>query len=241
MRTSDAIDKIAPALVKAQSAFEGAAKSSANPHFRSKYADLAAVVDATKEALSTNGLAVVQALGAVTDGKLAITTTLLHSSGQWLAADLQIPVQKLDPQGFGSASTYGRRYALMALLGVPAVDDDGEAAMERGKPEKPQPAAANTIHEDGEDWPGCPVEGVEVLNASQAKKLGKGDLAGDLIHGIREMKDVWDVEAFLNKHTGEIATWPKPWRVRAANEFRIQCEDINVDLAEIMNPKGKAA
>ena len=239
MRTSEQIDKIAPALVKAQGAFDGAAKGAVNPQFKSKYADLAAVVEATREALAANGLAVVQALGAVTDGKLKITTTLLHSSGQWLAADLEIPVQRLDPQGFGSASTYGRRYALMALLGVPAVDDDGEAAMER-KPQ-PAPAAANTIHEDGEDWPGCPIEGVEVLNASQAKKLGKGDLAGDLIHVIRELKDVWDVEAFLNKHTGEIATWPKPWRVKAANEFRLQCEDINVDLAEILNPKGKAA
>lgn len=240
MRTSDTIDKLSAALAKAQGSFEGAARSSENPHFRSKYANLAAVVDATREALAENNLAVVQGLGAIVENRLSITTRLIHASGQWLESELQIPLSKLDPQGFGSASTYGRRYALMALLGVPAVDDDAEAAMER-KPEKKAPAAANTIHEDGDDWPGCPLQGVEVLNPSQANKVGKGKLAGVLVNEIPDLKDQWDVETFVFQHTPEIATWPKPWRVKIANELRLRCEELNVNPDELKPGTRKAA
>lgn len=128
MQTSEAIDKIAPAFVKAQAACNGAKKSSNNPHFKSKYADLSAVWSACEEALEANSLAVVQGLGEVIDGKLHIETMLLHSSGQWMKSLASIPLPKSDPQGYGSASTYARRYTLAAMMGIVQEDDDGNAA-----------------------------------------------------------------------------------------------------------------
>lgn len=144
MQTSEAIDKIAPAFVKAQAACNGAKKSSNNPHFKSKYADLSAVWGACEEALEANALAVVQGLGEVIDGKLHIETMLLHSSGQWMKSLASIPLPKSDPQGYGSASTYARRYTLAAMMGIVQEDDDGNAASKPAndaKTEKPAPLA----------------------------------------------------------------------------------------------------
>jgi hypothetical protein len=128
MITSEQIDKIAPAFVKAQAACNGAKKSSSNPHFKSKYADLSAVWDACEGALESNKLSVLQGLGEVIDGKMQIETMLLHDSGQWIKSLASIPLPKADPQGYGSASTYARRYTLAALMGIVQEDDDGNAA-----------------------------------------------------------------------------------------------------------------
>lgn len=135
MITSETIDKIAPAFVKAQAACNGAKKSSNNPHFKSKYADLSAVWDACESALEVNKLSVLQGLGEVIDGKMQIETMLLHESGQWIKSLASIPLPKSDPQGYGSASTYARRYTLAALMGIVQEDDDGYAAS-RPVPEK---------------------------------------------------------------------------------------------------------
>lgn len=135
MITSETIDKIAPAFVKAQAACNGAKKSSNNPHFKSKYADLSAVWDACESALEVNKLSVLQGLGEVIDGKMQIETMLLHESGQWIKSLASIPLPKADPQGYGSASTYARRYTLAALMGIVQEDDDGNAAS-RPVPEK---------------------------------------------------------------------------------------------------------
>lgn len=133
MLTSDAIDKIAPAFVKAQAECDGAKKSSENAQFKnngraSKYADLTAVWDACQGALEANGLAVVQGLGEVVNGAMHMDTMILHTSGQWLKAHSSIPLTKNDPQGYGSATTYLRRYALAAMMGIVQEDDDGNAA-----------------------------------------------------------------------------------------------------------------
>lgn len=135
MNTSETIDKIARAFVKAQAACNGAKKSSNNPHFKSKYADLSAVWDACESALEVNKLSVLQGLGEVIDGKMQIETMLLHESGQWIKSLASIPLPKADPQGYGSASTYARRYTLAALMGIVQEDDDGNAAS-RPVPEK---------------------------------------------------------------------------------------------------------
>lgn len=124
---SASITKIAAALSKAQAEIEGAVKGSVNPHFRSKYADLGAVVDAIREPFAKYGLAYIQEPGS-TNGKLSLTTTLLHESGEYIRSTLEMPVTKHDPQGYGSAITYGRRYALLAMAGIAPEDDDGNAA-----------------------------------------------------------------------------------------------------------------
>jgi hypothetical protein len=126
--TSPTIAALAKALSAAQGEVEGAVKGRKNDHFRSKYADLAAVWDACREALTKHGLAVVQSPGPCADGRMEMTTMLAHASGEWMRGTLTIPLGKADAHGYGSAVTYSRRFALAAFVGVAPEDDDGNAA-----------------------------------------------------------------------------------------------------------------
>lgn len=130
MEMSDNIKELATAFSKAQAAVEGATKDSNNPHFKTKYADLGAVWAACRDALTSNGLSVVQFPGELIENRMTMTTMLMHSSGQWMRETLSIPLSKVDAQGYGSATTYARRYALAAVVGVCPEDDDGNAASE---------------------------------------------------------------------------------------------------------------
>jgi hypothetical protein len=120
------IEKIAPALHKAQGQIKAALKDSTNPHFRSKYADLSSVIEAVKPAPSERDH-LLQGVHDAVDG-VAVETMLLHTSGEWISSVMRIPAVKQDAQGYGSAITYGRRYGLQSMCGVPAEDDDGNAA-----------------------------------------------------------------------------------------------------------------
>jgi len=124
---SEKIGELAAALSKTQGAMKHAAKDNVNPHFKSRYADLAGVIDACREPLAANGLSVSQ-LPQFVDRGVLLTTLLMHSSGEWLSCELLVPVSKHDAQGVGSALTYARRYALSAMVGVAQDDDDGNAA-----------------------------------------------------------------------------------------------------------------
>jgi len=138
MRTSESIAALADALGKAQSEMTGAKKSADNPFFKSKYSDLTAVMDAISKPFALHGLSFVQSPGFA-DGNICVTTRIMHSSGEWIEGDCILPPTKADAQGYGSAITYGRRYGLQAMAGVPSVDssedDDGNAAVEAA--EKP--------------------------------------------------------------------------------------------------------
>jgi hypothetical protein len=127
MNRSESLKEIAPALVKAQTKIKAALRDSTNPHFRSKYADLSSVVDAVKSPLLECGISFLQGVQDA-EGGVAVETMLLHTSGEWISSTLRIPAVKQDAQGYGSAITYGRRYGLQAMCGVPAEDDDGNAA-----------------------------------------------------------------------------------------------------------------
>jgi hypothetical protein len=131
MNKSESIAALAEALAKAQGAMKGAVKDSANPFFKSKYADLASVVEAIRVAFSSNGLSYIQTVQPSDKDEVRVETTLLHSSGEWIACGfLSLPVSKADAQGYGSALTYARRYSLSAAAGVAAeLDDDGNAAV----------------------------------------------------------------------------------------------------------------
>lgn len=132
MQRSDSIGKLAAALAKAQGEMDNADKDSSNPHFRSKYADLAAVRAAIREPFSKNGLAYVQ-LPRFNGEAVEVETVLMHAeSGEFIADTLSIPIAKKDAHGIGSAVTYARRFSLMAVAGIaPSEDDDGNAASER--------------------------------------------------------------------------------------------------------------
>lgn len=144
MRTSENLNELALALSKAQGQMESAKKDSTNPHFRSKYADLAAVVEAIKKPLAANGLSYLQGFGWDEHGALIVRTRLLHSSGQWVESELRVRPVKDDPQGVGSAVSYGRRYALQSLVGLTADDDDGNASS--NAPQTPRKAEATNGH-----------------------------------------------------------------------------------------------
>ena len=133
---SDQISEIAKALCKTQATVEAVKKDSKNPFFKSSYADLASIWHAIREPLTSNGLSVLQEPS--TEGnKVRITTTLMHTSGEFLRSVLEVPAVKVDPQGIGSAITYARRYALGAIVGIAPEDDDCNAASGGGD-RKPQ-------------------------------------------------------------------------------------------------------
>lgn len=134
MKTSATIDKIASAFLKAQAQMGGAKKGANNPFFRSKYADFGAVLEACKDALNDNDISILQPTGQNEKGEDVVITVLLHTSGQYFAGETTIVAAKQnDPQAYGSAVTYARRYGLQSITGLPSEDDDAEGAMSRGK------------------------------------------------------------------------------------------------------------
>ncbi len=124
---------IATAFVKAQRDFAPALKTSTNPHFKSKYADLAACVEAVIDALNTNGIAMIQRTHDDETG-VTVETVFIHESGETIESGrLHVPAAKNEPQGYGSALTYARRYSLMAACGIAPEDDDGNSASRKPK------------------------------------------------------------------------------------------------------------
>jgi hypothetical protein len=119
---------IAKALVAAQREFGPALKTNTNPHFRSKYADLSACVEAVIDALNSNNIMLMQNTHE-SDSGVIVETIFLHESGESISnGRLHVPAAKNDPQGYGSALTYARRYSLMAACGIAPEDDDGNSA-----------------------------------------------------------------------------------------------------------------
>ena len=128
---SNTMDKIAAAFVKAQKSFAPALKQSVNPHFKSRYVDLAGCIEAVIDALNANGIAMMQQTFE-SDSGVIIETVFIHESGETLrSGKLFVPATKQDAQGYGSALTYARRYSLMAACGQAPEDDDGNAASKK--------------------------------------------------------------------------------------------------------------
>lgn len=141
MKTSDSIKAIVPALLNAQRQIIGAKKESENPYFKSKYADLPSVIEACKGALNDNEITVLQPInGSV------VETILIHVSGEWISSETNIVCKAPnDPQAYGSAITYARRYGLQSMVLMPAEDDDGEGAMNRNEQKKMEETVARAL------------------------------------------------------------------------------------------------
>ena len=135
MKSSESINELASALCAAQSQMGGAVKDSANPFFKSSYADLTSVIKAIKQPFADNGLSYTQ-FPVSNENGVGVSTHLMHISGQWLEMEYTLPTVKKDPQASGSAITYARRYALQSIAGIPTADDDAESAMLRGDDKK---------------------------------------------------------------------------------------------------------
>lgn len=131
------IEKATPelftALAKAQAEVENASKSSSNPHFKSKYADLAEVLNTVRPVFSKHGLSIVQA-PSFDGARASVTTVIAHSGGGIIYSTASAVPAKSDAQGIGSATTYLRRYGLAAMAGIAQEDDDGQAAAHNKKP-----------------------------------------------------------------------------------------------------------
>lgn len=134
MKTSESINTIAPALVKAQAAIEavvkdktGTVQKDGKNLYSYKYSDLASVIEHVKPPLNANGIAFLQVPGRA-DGGVSVTTRLVHESGEWIEGDTFIPCTVSSPQVFGSAITYAKRYGLQAIVGLPSEDDDAKKA-----------------------------------------------------------------------------------------------------------------
>jgi hypothetical protein len=135
VKHSESLDKLLPALIAAKAKFRAVRKDGYNPHFKSKFASLKAVQEATSDSLSENGLTILQFPSTV-DGKPALTTWLAHTSGQYVADETVLSLAKSDPQAQGSAITYLRRYSWSSVLGLVTDedDDDGNTASAVAKP-----------------------------------------------------------------------------------------------------------
>ena len=130
MEKSESIAKLATALSIVQGKLTHAKKDSANPFFKSKYADLESVWDACRDLLATNGISIMQFPGEFVNGCMSLTTIITHSSGEYISKEMSVPVTKPDAQGAGSCLTYMRRYALAAVVGVVQADDDANSAVQ---------------------------------------------------------------------------------------------------------------
>ncbi len=128
MKTSEKFANVLAAFVLAQQRVGVAIKTAENSHLKSRYADLGAVWDAVTDALRENALAVMQMPVGDSAGRLRLETVLVHTSGEWVSSEIDMPLTKQDPQAYGSAMTYARRYGLAALMGVTQDDEDGERA-----------------------------------------------------------------------------------------------------------------
>lgn len=142
---SDSLANLAPAFAAAQAEIENATKNASNPHFKSKYADLAEIIETSRPVLAKHGLAVIQIPG-YRDGAVMLDVMLLHKSGEWIKGEAGSPLEKATAQSIGSATTYLRRYSLAALCGMAQEDDDGQAASQARK-QKPSKASDEQLAE----------------------------------------------------------------------------------------------
>lgn len=135
MHRSDDISLLADAIVDIQANLPVVPKSSTNPHFKSMYADLPTIIEATRQICVERGVAVIQMICPSAPGTLSLETTLLHKSGQFITETLDMPIgDRLTPQAYGSAVTYARRYAYASALGIVSdQDDDGNEATSQSK------------------------------------------------------------------------------------------------------------
>jgi hypothetical protein len=198
VRTSDAINELATALAKAQGMLLPAVKDNTNPHFKSKYLDLHGVWQSCREALSKNGLCVIQgpAENAGGDGStITFACRVVHTSGQWIEADLTIRPMKNDAQGIGSAITYARRYLLASMVGVAPQDDDDDGNAASAPAQRMVPASATKA--------GTTVDPKAAFKAAVQKWSGVD--AEDAVKACRDLCRAWNI----TDSTMTAADWSK--------------------------------
>lgn len=201
MEKSENITNLASALVEVQKTDLFALTDKNNPFFNSKYADLSSVWSAARKPLTENNLSIVQTTD-VSDNGVVIETMLMHTSGEYITGRLLIRPEKSTPQGVGSAITYGRRYALAAIIGISPEDDDGEAAMDRKILQKKE--AADKLIEELRKTTSIPhKDNWKKKYAEEINALDKENRARVIKAGEEHTKKL--KEAFKNKQNEKVA------------------------------------
>ena len=235
MLQSNEIGELSAALVKAQPSLKAAPFNKTNPHFKNKYADLPAVIEAIRKPLAENGLAVTQTT-EVRNGTFLLVTTMRHTSGQWISSEYLLP-QASRPQELGSALTYARRYSLSAIACIAAdEDDDAEGARkdnqvaEMPKRDNPHVTQARDVNEYTPRYgtSGEPIDCIPV-HLHRAQKLKVADarpLAETLIAAMRLSKTAADLTEFGEEHAEEFASLPDKWIDMYQGEYQNLLDEL---------------
>jgi len=211
MSTSEQINELVGALAKAQSEMENAPLDAQNPHFRSKYATLAAIRNATMPTLTKNGLVVFQTIDTA-DGGLCLVTRLAHTSGQWARSVYPLPTTS-KPHEMGSALTYARRYSWAAITGIAAEeDDDGNAGQDAAKNGAPPPKrtraeiseAANRKRQEFRD---VTKDLLQIDSLTALDRYEREVLTPEFMAGLGQIQ--WSVEQKVGERRRELEDWQK--------------------------------
>jgi hypothetical protein len=207
MRTSEQINELAAALAAAQSEMRNAKLNKVNPHFKSRYADLAEIRDTVTPALSKHGIALAQGTDT-TDGGIVVVTKLIHKSGQWIESRFPIAYDK--PQTMGSAYTYARRYSISAMCSISAEeDDDAEAANDKPvAPVKsfPKPGSVHPERTRSEPDTATITGTANVPKNAEAKQLYE-----TLVREMEMAKTLEALKTWLNLRRADINSLPAEW------------------------------
>ena len=194
------------AFIAAQKAFGPALKTSTNPHFRSRYADLSACVEAVIDSLNNNGIGLIQTTHECETG-VTVETILVHESGATMSSGLlHLPASKQDCQGYGSALSYARRYSLMAICGIAPEDDDGNRASK-------------------------PIEVRAVEVKAEVKEPAKKSRIGKVVYDIRTLSDEQQAPAaeYLKQHSCEysegLGVWICPIKLQRLQSCVVESSD----------------
>lgn len=243
MLQSENINELAKALATAQGKMKAAAFNKTNPHFKNKYADLTAVIDAARAPLSESGLAWSQT-PEMQDGAFCLVTRLMHSSGQWIAGQYPLPAQAT-PQQLGSALTYAKRYSLAAIIGMSSdEDDDAEGARKEGqvtniKRDNPSVTRAEDISDarprynsagDRIDW--IDTSGVDVVRRPPSKPETR-TFSEKLLREMESIESANDLEGWAAQESvrERVASLPESWEAKYQNRYQEHLDHLRKQKA----------
>lgn len=235
MPQSENIAELAKALATAQSQMKVAPFNKVNPHFKNKYADLTAVIDAVRKPLNDNSIAFTQTT-EMSGGAFCLVTRLLHSSGQWLSGEYLLPAN-VTPQQLGSALTYAKRYSLAAIVGISSDEDDDAEGARKDNQVATMPARQNphvTQPEDivdfqvrknerGEQIDCIQMDGIRVpkLKVEDARKAAKL-----LNHAFDLCETVEDLIAWGEDNAETIAAFSDKWVAMYQGRYQMRLDEL---------------
>jgi hypothetical protein len=226
MARSEGIAQLAEALSQAQGEMKNPVFDSLNPHFRSKYASLASVRDAITPALSKHGLSITQLPINNEDGQVAVETTLMHKSGEYVSCTLTIPTAKRDAHGFGAALTYARRYSLQSIVSVSAEEDtDGNEIVAPASTVSPVVQQQQQKTEEPKQGNGDKSATVTETE-SKPPPVDAETLSATIIAELLEAETVEATKRIAFKYTNEYKTLPPDLQRTIAFTKKARVEEI---------------